>query len=151
MAQSLSKLYIHIVFRVKTTFNQIRKEDRNELYAYIGSIIKQNDSIPITINGVGDHIHILCVMSKNISLSKLLENIKSNSSRWIKTKNTYYSKFAWQGGYSSFSVSATAHDQVKKYIENQEEHHRKMTYQEELKLLLDEYSIDYNEDYIWVD
>ena len=72
MAQSLFKLYIHIIFRVKTTFKQIKKEDRNELYAYIGSVIKQNDSIPIAINGMGDHIHILCVMSKNISLSKLL-------------------------------------------------------------------------------
>ena len=72
MAQSLFKLYIHIIFRVKTTLKQIKKEDRNELYAYICSVIKQNDSIPIAINGMGDHIHILCVMSKNISLSKLL-------------------------------------------------------------------------------
>ena len=151
MAQSLSKLYIHIIFRVKTTFKQIRKEDSSELFAYIGSVIKQNDSIPIAINGVGDHIHILCVMSKNISLSKLLENIKSNSSRWIKTKNIYYSKFSWQGGYSSFSVSASVHDRVKRYIENQEEHHKKMTYHEEVKLFLDEYGIDYNKDYIWVD
>ena len=100
MAQSLSKLYVHIVFRVKTTFQEIKKEDRHELYAYIGSIVKQNDSIPIIINGMGDHIHILCVMSKNITLAKLVENIKSNSSRWIKTNNNYYEKFAWQGGYS---------------------------------------------------
>ena len=100
---------------------------------------------------MGDHIHILCVMSKNISLSKLLEDVKSNSSRWIKTKNIFYSKFSWQGGYSSFSVSASVHDRVKRYIENQEEHHKKMTYQEEVKLFLDEYGIDYNKDYIWVD
>ena len=151
MAQSLSKLYVHIIFRIKTTSKQIRKEDRNELYAYIGSIIKQNDSIPIAINGMGDHIHILCVMSKNISLSKLLENVKSNSSRWIKTKDIYYSKFAWQGGYSSFQVSASAHDRIKRYIENYEEHHKRMTYQEEVKLFLDKYEIKYNQDYIWLD
>ena len=75
MGQSLSKLYVHIVFRVKSTFQQIKKDDRDELYSYIGSIIKQNDSIPIIINGVGDHVHILCVMSKNIALAKMVENI----------------------------------------------------------------------------
>src|SRR5690554_7365343 len=106
MGQSLSKVYIHIVFRVKTTFQEIRKKDRSEIYAYIGAVIKNNDSIPIAINGTGDHIHILCVMSKNISLSKLVENVKSNSSRWIKTIDSYYHKFAWQGGYSGYSVSA---------------------------------------------
>ncbi len=151
MGQSLSKLYVHIVFRVKTTFQQIKKEDRNDLYAYMGSIIKQNDSIPIIINGVGDHVHILCVMSKNIALAKLVESIKSNSSRWIKSKDIYYKKFAWQGGYSGFSVSASMHEKTKKYIENQEEHHKKMTYQEEVKFFLKEYSIQYNEDYMWVD
>ena len=151
MGQSLSKVYVHIVFRVKTTFQQIRKKDRNELYAYIGAVIKNNDSIPIAINGTDDHIHILCVMSKNISLSKLVENIKSNSSRWIKTIDSYYNKFAWQGGYSGYSVSASVHDRTKRYIENQEEHHKKMTYQEEVKLFLNEYGIDYNEDYMWVD
>ena len=85
MAQSLSKLYIHIIFHVKSTFQKIKKDDQSELYSYIGSIIKQNDSIPIIINGVGDHVHILCVMSKNIALAKLVEEIKKNSSRWIKT------------------------------------------------------------------
>ena len=113
MGQSLSKLYVHIVFRVKTTFHQIKKNDRDELYAYIGSIIKENDSIPIIINGVGDHVHILCVMSKNIALAKLVEKIKANSSRWIKYKNIYYQKFAWQGGYSGFSVSPSVHDRTK--------------------------------------
>ena len=96
MAQSLSKLYIHIIFHVKSTFQKIKKDDQSELYSYIGSIIKQNDSIPIIINGVGDHVHILCVMSKNIALAKLVEEIKKNSSRWIKTKNGYYQKFGWQ-------------------------------------------------------
>ena len=151
MGQSLSKLYVHIVFRVKTTFQQIRKEDRDELYSYIGSIIKQNDSIPIIVNGVGDHVHILCVMSKNIALAKLVENIKANSSRWIKTKNVYYQKFAWQGGYSGFSVSESVLDKTKKYIENQEEHHKRMTYQEEVEFFLKEYGIDYNKDYMWID
>ena len=95
MAQSLSKLYVHIIFHVKSTF-------------------KQNDSIPIVINGVGDHVHILCIMSKNIALAKLVEEIKKNSSRWIKTKNRYYQNFGWQGGYTGFSVSQSVHDYTKK-------------------------------------
>ena len=151
MAQSLSKLYVHIIFHVKSTFQQIRKEDRNELYSYIGSTIKQNGSIPIVINGVGNHVHVLCIMSKNIALSKLVEEIKKNSSRWIKTKDSYYQKFAWQGGYTGFSVSQSVHDKTKKYIENQEEHHKRMSYQDEVKLFLEEYGIGYEEEYLWSD
>ena len=151
MAQSLSKLYVHIIFHTKSTSPLIRREDHNELYSYMGYIIKQNDSIPIIINGVGNHVHILCIMSKNIALAKLVEEVKKNSSRWIKTKNRYYQKFGWQGGYTSISVSQSVHDQTKRYIENQEKHHQKRTYQEEVKMFLDEYGIDYDEDYLWRD
>ena len=151
MSQSLSKIYIHLVFHIKYNSPLIRKEDKSRLYAYMGSIIKTNDSIPIIINGTENHVHILCVMSKNIALAKLTEEVKRNSSRWIKTLDPHYATFAWQGGYAGFSVSQSLHDRTKKYIENQEEHHKKMTYQEEVKLFLDEYGIDYNKDYIWVD
>ena len=151
MSQSLSKLYIHLVFHVKTTSVFIRNEDKKDLYAYMGSIIKDNDSIPILINGTKDHVHILCVMSKNIALAKLTEEIKRHSSRWIKTKNTYYSSFAWQGGYAGFSVSPSIHNKTKRYILNQEEHHRKFTFKEELILFLKEYGIEYNEQYLWSD
>ena len=151
MSQSLSKLYIHIVFHVKNNQLHIRKEDKNELYAYIGSIIKDNGSIPIIINGTGDHVHILCVMSKNIALAKLLEEIKRHSSRWIKSKREYYKNFAWQGGYGGFSVSQSLHDTLKKYIENQEEHHKKTSFREEVRALLKEYNIEYNEQYLWTD
>ena len=97
----------------------------------MGSIIKENESIPILINGVEDHVHILCVMSKNIALAKLVEEIKRNSSRWIKTKHTHYSTFAWQGGYGGFSISPSLHNKTKHYIQNQEQHHKKMTFKEE--------------------
>ncbi|WP_240925047.1 transposase [Maribellus sediminis] len=80
----------------------IRNEERDEMFAYMGAIIKDNDSIPILINGVKDHVHILCVMSKNIALSKLVEEIKRHSSRWIKTKGRHYLNFSWQGGYAGF-------------------------------------------------
>ena len=149
MPQSLSKLFIHIIFHIKNPDTKIRREDKGELYSYIGSIIKDNESIPIIINGVEDHIHILCVMSKNIALAKLVEEIKRHSSRWIKTKGTHYSKFAWQGGYGGFSVSPSLHDKTKRYIQDQEKHHQKMSFKEEYLLFLKEYGVGYNENYLW--
>ena len=151
MVQSLSKLFVHIIYHIKNTAVKIRTEDKDALYAYIGAIIKDKDSIPILINGVDDHVHVLCVMSKNITLAKLVEEIKGNSSRWIKTLNPYYKKFAWQGGYGGFSVSPTLYDKTKKYIENQEKHHKKITFQEEYLLFLKEYNVEYDEQYLWRD
>jgi REP element-mobilizing transposase RayT len=151
MAQSLSKLFTHIIFHTKNNDVKIKKEDSSELYAYMGAIIKDNDSIPIIINGVEDHVHILCVMSKNIALAKLVEEIKRHSSRWIKTKGDYYKHFAWQGGYGGFSVSPPIHNKTKTYIEKQEEHHRKMNLKEEYLLFLNEYEIKYDEKYLWRD
>ncbi|MCK5853424.1 transposase [bacterium] len=151
MAQSLSKLYIHIVFHIKNTSVEIRKDDRQELYTYIGAVIKDNDSIPVLINGIGDHVHILCVMSKNIALAKFAEEIKRHSSRWIKTKDPYYGTFAWQQGYGGFSVSPSLHDKTKKYIKNQEIHHKKMSFKDEYLLFLKEYGVDFNTEYLWND
>ena len=84
MSQSLSKLYVHLIFHIKSQSVPIRNEDKNELYAYIGSIIKDNGSIPIIINGTSDHVHILCVMSKNVALAKLTEEIKRHRAGGLK-------------------------------------------------------------------
>ena len=151
MAQSLSKLYVYLIYHIKTTSVTIRQEDEKRLYAYIGSIIKTNESIPIIINGIEDHIHILFVMSKNIALSKIVEEIKRNSSRWIKDIDNHYKNFAWQGGYGGFSVSPSLHDKTKRYIQNQKAHHKKTSFQEEYIMFLKEYGIDYNEQYVWND
>ena len=151
MSQSLSKLYVHLIFHIKDSLIPIINEDKKDLYAYIGSIIKDNNSIPIIINGTSDHVHILCVMSKNIALAKLIEEIKRHSSRWIKTRGSHYKQFAWQGGYAGFSVSQSLHDKTKFYIRNQEQHHKKMTFKEELIAFLKEYGIEYDERYLWTD
>jgi len=151
MAQSLSKQYIHIIYHIKTTSPHIREKEEAELYAYIGAIIKDNESIPIIINGVSDHIHILLVLSKNVSLAKIVEEIKKHSSRWIKTKAPHYSAFSWQGGYGGFTVSPSLHDKTKAYINKQKEHHKKTSYKEEYLLFLKEYNIEFNEDYLWND
>lgn len=151
MSQSLSKLYVHLVFHIKYSSVEIRSIDKEKLYAYIGSVIKSNESIPIIINGTNNHIHILCVMSKNISLAKLLEEIKRHSSRWIKGIDEYYKTFAWQGGYGGFSVSPSVFEKTKRYIEKQEEHHQKMNFQDEYRMFLNEYGIEYDERYVWDD
>ncbi len=151
MTQSLSRLFVHITFHVKRNKSLIPSFVEDELYAYIGSVIKSNDSVPIIINGVSNHIHILCIMSKNIALSKLVEEIKRHSSRWIKTKSPKLSSFAWQGGYGAFSVSASIFERTKKYIENQKAHHKRQDFKQEYLIFLNEYGIDYNEDYLWRD
>ena len=151
MSQSLSKMYVHLIFHIKTTSVVIREKEEKELYAYIGSILKDIECIPILINGTKDHLHILCIISKNITLAKMTEEVKRHSSRWIKTKDDYYKNFAWQGGYGGFSVSPSLHDKTKYYIQNQKEHHKKMTFQEEYLLFLKEYGIEYNETYLWTD
>jgi len=151
MAQSLSKLYVHLIFHIKNKYAPIHESDKNDLYAYMGSVIKDNGSIPIIINGTEDHVHILCVMSKNIALAKLVEEIKRHSSRWIKTLNPKYRQFGWQGGYAGFSVSQSLHDKTKNYIATQEKHHKKMTFKDELTAFLREYGIVYDERYLWTD
>jgi len=117
----------------------------------MGAIIKDNESIPIIINGMPNHVHILCILSKNISLSKLIEEIKRHSSRWIKTKGVYYRSFAWQEGFGGFSVNYSDHETIKKYIENQEKHHRTINYKVELEGLLKENDVVFIEKYLWDD
>lgn len=151
MSQSLSKLYVHIIFHVKSNEVMILEENKNALYAYMGTIIKSLESIPIVINGTSDHVHILAVMSKNIALAKFLEDIKRHSSRWMKTQGVHYKNFAWQGGYAGFSVSQSIHVRTKAYIENQVEHHKKLSFKDELLVFLKEYQIDYDERYLWTD
>ena len=151
MAQSLSKLYVHIIFHIKNSCVHIRKVDQSRLYSYIGSIIKDNGSIPVIINGTNNHVHILCVMSKNVCLATLTEEIKRHSSRWIKTLDPYYSKFYWQRGYSGFSISPALVQKTRIYIEEQEEHHKKRTFEEELILFLKEYEIDFDQRHLFTD
>lgn len=149
MAQSLSKLHVHIVFHTKNNLFKIHKSDRPELFAYMGTIIKDNESTPIIINGVEDHVHILCIMSKNIALAKLVEEIKRHSSRWIKTLDPRYKNFAWQGGYAGFSVSPSVVEKTKKYIANQEAHHKRSSFKDEYLEFLNEHNVDFDERYIW--
>jgi putative transposase len=149
MSQSLSKLYIHAMFHIKNENCLMRQDDEKELFAYLGSSLKLSKSIPVIVNGTENHVHVLCIMSKNISLSDLMEDIKKNSSRWIKTKGIYYKDFQWQRGYSGYSGSQSKVETVKKYILTQKDHHKKYSFKEEYLLFLQKHSIDYDEKYLW--
>ena len=149
MSQSLSKMYVHAIFHVKNDDVLIRPEDDDELYAYIGGVIKLSKSIPIIINGIENHVHVLCIMAKTICLADLMEDIKRHSSRWIKTKGIHYQNFAWQGGYAGYSVSPSKVEAVRKYIENQKTHHLSQLFKDEYIQFLKEHDVDYNEDYLW--
>jgi putative transposase len=120
-----------------------------ELHAYLGGICKNLNCQPIKIGGYTDHIHILCMLSKKVALMKLLEEVKSHSSKWIKTRDESLKDFYWQDGYGAFSVNPSEVDKVIAYITNQHEHHRKKTFQDEYRAFLKKYKVEYDERYVW--
>ncbi len=151
MAQSLCKIYIHLIFHIKTTSPEIRDNDLENVFSYIGKMVNVTGCSVIRVGGIGNHIHILFLLSKDVSIPKVVEKVKSNSSRWIKTIDSYYSNFAWQGGYGAFSVSQSVVDRTIKYIENQRAHHENQTYNEEYLKYLQSYDIKYDERYVFTD
>ena len=149
MGQSLVKNYIHIVFSTKYRQPLIDDIIEAELHAYLGGICKKMECQPIQIGGFYDHVHILCMLSKKIALMKLLEEVKSHSSKWIKTKNDSYRNFYWQDGYGAFSVYPKEVDVVIRYITNQKFHHMKTSFQDEYRKILKEHEMEYDERYVW--
>ncbi|MGB0930113.1 MAG: IS200/IS605 family transposase [Chitinophagales bacterium] len=149
MPQSLVKNYVHLVFSTKHRQPLITKKIQPELYAYMGGICSSLECYPRAIGGVEDHVHILCLLSQKIALMKLLEKVKSKSSRWIKTKGEEFEGFYWQNGYGAFSVNPTQEGVVKRYIQNQEEHHKNKTFKTEFRYFLNKYKLEYDERYVW--
>lgn len=149
MAQTLVKLYVHIIFSTKHRADLILPETEKELFAYIGGISNNNNSKLLAANGTKNHIHLLVSMSKNIELSELVGDIKRDSSKWIKTKGRQYENFRWQDGYAAFSVGYTQIADVKKYIANQKSHHSQMSFEDEFRYFLNKYDVEYDERYVW--
>ena len=152
MPQSLSKVYLHLVFHIKTTSPQIQTNDLVRMHAYIGQLINKTGCVNIWVGGIEDHVHALCLLSREETISHLVEEIKRNSSRWIKTVDEqYYKDFAWQGGYGCFSVSQSVVDKTLNYIKNQSQHHQKQSFDDEYKSFLTLYEVDYDEEYLFKD
>lgn len=125
MSQSLSKIYIHLIFHIKTTSPHICEDDLVRIHAYIGQLVNTTGCSVIKTGGTGDHVHVLFLLSKNESISHVVEEVKRNSSRWIKSINARYERFEWQGGYGAFSVSQSVVTKTLEYIKNQKTHHEK--------------------------
>ena len=149
MPQSLSKVYVHIAFSTKERHPFIDDNIKHELWSYIGGICDGLECNPVRVGGHHDHVHICCLLSRKLTQVTLLETVKRDSSKWIKTKGGRYADFHWQDGYGVFSVNPTEIDKVVEYINNQHEHHKRRTFQEELLAFLKKYGVDYDERYLW--
>ena len=148
MPQSLSNILVHIVFSTKERRSWLNDSIINELYRYIAGTLKQCNCETIKIGGTENHIHILCALSKNHALNKIIEIIKTSSSKWIKTKGEIYRDFHWQNGYGVFSISSTHENVISNYIANQKEHHKQITFEEELKGILNKCRVKYDDKYV---
>src|SRR5688572_3294607 len=133
MSQSLANIVVHLVFSTKGRRQLLRDEERGDLHAYITGILKNLQSPLIEINSVRDHIHILFAHSKNHAPAKIVQEIKTASSLWLKERHASYADFAGQTGYGEFSVSPTHVEAVREYIRQQPEHHRQEDFQTEFR------------------
>ena len=148
MTQSFTQNLQHIIFSTKSRDNWIDASWEQDLYSYIGGILKRIDCKLLTAGGIPDHIHLLTSINKNLTIPEVVRKIKSSSTNWVKKSIRNKGSFAWQNGYAAFSVSNSKVDQVQSYIKKQRYHHKKINFEEELKLFLDKYRIPYDKRYL---
>ena len=150
MPQSLSSVYVHLVFSTKNREPFLRDADiRKEMHAYLGGVSKTLDCPPVIVGGVEDHVHLLCQMARTITQSDWVKEIKRVSSIWIKQRNPASAAFAWQAGYGVFSVSASLLDQTREYIAHQDQHHKTQSFQDEYRAFLRKYGLEWDERFVW--
>lgn len=147
MSHTYTNLLAHIVFSTKERLPLITDEIKPELFAYLGGLVKELKGKPIIINGMGDHVHLLASLPPTISIAEAMRFIKANSSKWITQK--FGKPFNWQKGYGAFSVSRSNVDAVYKYIQNQEEHHKKIDFRAEFVGLLCKSEVEFDEQFLW--
>ena len=149
MASTFTKLLYHLVYSTKHRRPLIALTWRDDLYAYIGGIIKERDGIPLEIGGMPDHIHILTKLSPKLAIMDVLRDIKAVSSKWLNEGHRSNCRFEWQVGYGAFSVSHSQVKSVREYIRNQETHHREMTFRAEFVSLLKRHEIEFDPKYVF--
>ena len=149
MPQSLAQILVHLVFSTKNREASLGDDIRDELHAYIGGIVENQKGTLLKAGSVADHIHLLITHPRTCAPSELVQEIKTGSSKWLKTKAARYADFHWQSGYGIFSISPSHRLALERYIAGQAEHHRVVTFQEEYRRLLEKYSIQFDERYVW--
>jgi len=150
MAQSLARLWTHLIFSTKERYPFLSEPTvRADMHGYLATVLRTHDCLTLEVGGCADHVHALFALSRKHSIAQIVKEIKRTSSAWIKTVERRYSKFRWQNGYGAFSVSQSHVNQVRNYILNQEQHHRRKTFQNEFRAFLKRYEIEYDERYLW--
>jgi putative transposase len=149
MPNTYSQMYVQVVIVVKFRQSLIQKSWKEELYKYITGIVTNKGQKLLRINGVENHVHILLNVKPNIALSDLMRDIKANSGKWINEQKLCNHKFQWQEGFGAFTYSISQLDNVIKYIENQEEHHKKQSFKEEYIAFLKNFQIEYKDEYLF--
>ena len=149
MPQSLSRVLVHMIFSTKNREPFLLPEIRAELHPYLSAVLSDNGCPSLQVGGVEDHVHLLFGLSRTLTIAQLVEALKTSSSKWLKTKGTALASFYWQVGYGAFSVSQSDAEAVIRYIQGQEEHHRKITFKDEYRKFLQRYQVPYDENYVW--
>jgi len=149
MAQSLSKVVLHIIFSTKDRQSWLDSDVRPRMHAYLATVCRDLGAELVRVGGVADHVHIVTTLPRTLSQAQMIERIKKVSSKWIKTLDARYRGFFWQRGYGAFSVSPSQLDAVLQYVDTQQEHHRTRSFQEEYRELLRWHGIDFDELYVW--
>jgi len=149
MPQSLSQILVHLVFSTKNRERILDDAIREDLHAFIGGIVRTYSGVLLAAGSVPDHIHLLIGHPRTCSPSQLVQEIKTGTSKWLKTQGGRYRAFHWQDGYGMFSISPAHQEALKDYIARQAEHHRSVSFREEYRRLLDKYRIPYDERYVW--
>jgi len=150
MPQSLAHLVLHLIFSTKNRVPWLRDTRiRKELHSYMATILQAIECPALLINGVEDHVHVLCQLSRTRAVCDLVEELKKQPSKWIKTKGPSYDEFHWQAGYGAFSVSESRVPDVRRYIADQEEHHKRTTFQDEFRMMCRKHGLELDERYAW--
>jgi putative transposase len=149
MPQSLSCILVHLIFSTKNRHPCLVPEIEPELHPYLATVFRVCESSALSIDGTPDHVHCLFRLARTQRICDVVEEVKKRSSKWIKTKGPSFKEFEWQRGYGAFSIGQSSVEAVKKYIKGQKEHHRVRTFQDEFRLFLKKYGIQYDERYVW--
>jgi putative transposase len=150
MPQSLAKILVHAVFSTKDRRPLLRDRAlREELHRYLGGILARLDCQPIIVGGIDDHVHLLCALARTCEAASMVKEVKRGSTLWLRTRNQDLRDFAWQQGYGIFSIGFSQIKPVRNYIAGQEEHHRKVSFQDEFRQLLRRYDIEFDERFVW--
>jgi putative transposase len=150
MANTYTQIYIHIVFAVQGRHSCIPKPHRETVFKYITGIVKNREQKLISVNGPADHVHVLIGVTPTIAISDIVRDIKAGSSGFINENRWMRGRFQWQEGFGAFSHSHAELDRIAHYIQNQEEHHRKRTFREEYVELLREFSVEYDDRFLFI-